>query len=263
MKRKRTLILTATTVLALCTVCGLWLHKERQQYARNRALIAALEHNEPSVALALVNVGADPNTRERAAPAPSLKLLVSRLLHHSPPPVNDSPTALHLACCRNWSLDGGSQRPVATFPENLPLLQAMLSHGADVRATTDNKQNALHLAAFVGRWHTVELLLKHGADANAKSSLDLTPLILAACSDEANNARLLLARGANPNAQDTRGFTALHFALNSKAAKSLILELLTHGADPNLRSKAGRSPLDYARKMKRSDLVLLLTRGAK
>ncbi len=43
MKSRRALLLSITVVLALCAACGVWLHRERQQYALNRQLIAALE----------------------------------------------------------------------------------------------------------------------------------------------------------------------------------------------------------------------------
>lgn len=269
MKPRRALLLSITVVLALCAACGVWLHRERQQYALNRQLIAALERFDTTAALALVNAGADPNTQERATPAPSLKLLCNRLLHRSSFADNDSPTAFHLACSTYWIIHG-SFGPVGAFPESLPLLRAMLAHGADLRATTDHRQNALHIAAYVGRWHTMELLLQQGADVNAKSDDNLTPLLWAAESEDAHSIRLLLARGANPNAQDTGGKTALHravrplFASNMQtAATSMVLELLAHGADPDLPDRNGETPLMLAQKIKRLDLVALLKHSAK
>src|SRR5689334_4539956 len=82
-----TLILLAGVVLA----CGLWLRAERRQYALNRQLIAALVKGDSKQALALVNAGADPNTRVKPSPMPTLLQSVKLLLYRSQPD-NDSLT---------------------------------------------------------------------------------------------------------------------------------------------------------------------------
>lgn len=69
MKPRRALLFSITVVLVLCAASGWWLHKERQQYALNRQLIDALEHNDTKTALTFVNEGADPNTRQSPMPA--------------------------------------------------------------------------------------------------------------------------------------------------------------------------------------------------
>ena len=262
MKPKRALILMTILVLLLCTVCGVWLHRERQQYARSRALIDALTHNDAITALALVNEGADPNTRCAPTPAPSMKLLLDQLLHHRNLPANNSPTALMLTCGAGWDARKGGVSFGGIMAENLPLLQMMLAHGADVRAKTSYKHTALHFAADGDRLRSVELLLKYGADVNAQDNMGHTPLMVATGWANPDAVRLLLLHGANPNVQEANGNTALYFALYSPRGKSLLPPLLAGGADPNLRNKSGTTPIQVAQHLRLSDLVRLLKGGA-
>jgi ankyrin repeat protein len=168
MKRRRALLFTSAILLALCAACGGWLHVQKQQYARNRQLIDALLHNDPKTALVLVNEGADPNTRQSPMPVPSFKLLLAQLLHLTPP-VNNSPTALMIACQMDWALTVGATQDQANNDENLPLVKAMLMHGANIDARAEGNTTALDYAIATDRLHTVEWLLSHGANPNVKT----------------------------------------------------------------------------------------------
>lgn len=262
MKPKRALLFTITTVLALSAACGVWLRWERQQYRINRQLIAALERGDSKQALALVNVGADPNTREEPSPAPTLKRLVHQLLRHAPPE-NDSPTAFMFACgARLHSLNGLSILR-GNWNENLPLIQAMLAHGANVNDRRGERVTALHDAVSGHRLHTLELLLQHGADVNAQDKAGRTPLTFAAANDSVAMVHALLAHGANPNIGNAYGETALYSVLFGHDPVHIIPDLLAHGGDPNLPEKNGYTPLRWAQQMKRPDLVRLFKSGAR
>jgi ankyrin repeat protein len=256
MKRRRALLLSITIVIALCAACGVWLYREQRQYTLNQQLIAALDKGDTKTALVLVNTGADPNTRYSPHPAPSLQRLLNLFLHHTPAPTNDRPTALMFACCGGFSLvDPG---------ENLPLLQAMLAHGANVNAKMD-KDTPLHFAAQWVRLRTMELLLQHGADVNAQNEQGYTPLM---CAVEGGGTvelvHSLLMQGANPNIQAKDGRTPLYLVVLSGDNRGIIPELLAHGANPNLRGINDSTLLQLAQEMKRPDLVRLLKQhGAK
>ena len=60
--KRRGLLLTTTLIITLCGAYSVWRRVQQQQYARNRQMIYALEHNDTNAALALINAGADPNT---------------------------------------------------------------------------------------------------------------------------------------------------------------------------------------------------------
>lgn len=263
MKQRRWLIKLVLPVMLLVVAGSLWLRQTKRQYALNRELIAALVKEDTKLALSLVNEGGDPNTRFEPMPAPSLKQLLMHFLHHSYAPFDDSSTAFFLVSGEGWHLT--TRRPVkhGTLAENLPLLQAMLAHGANVHARTGDNLTALHFAVIEDRLQTVELLLSHGAEVNAQDGEGRTPLMLAAYYDTVNVPRLLLAHGANPNVQDVEGNTALYWGIGSPAATSVIPELLAHGANPNLANKNGVTPLQFAQQAGYSDVARLLYKGGK
>ena len=261
MKRRRGLLLTTAVVLALCGACGAWLRVQQQQYAHNRQLIYALENGDANAALALVNAGADPNTRQTPPPAPTFRLLFDHLLRRSPPPVNNSPTALMIACGALGNPAFVAGPPSLTVPENLPLLQAMLTHGANVNARALSKNTALHFACGRGRLPTMELLLTHSADVNAQDTWRHPTVMYAARKDVMATTRLLLSHNVNPNLQDVNGNAWLYYALFQRYPIGVIPLLMAHGADPNLPNKQGLTPRQYARKIGRLDLVGLLTRS--
>ena len=263
MKHRSVLLLTTMLVLALCAGGEAWLRVQRQQYARNRQLIAALVRDDTQFALALVNAGADPDTRSSPPPAPTLPILFARFLRHTPPPVNDSSTALQLACGLLVEEEQGLDTPFPPTREDARLVQAMLAHGANVNAVQSDKATALHFAARDGRLRTVEMLLHYGANVNARNTAGWTPLMEAAMTPTANVTRLLLARGANVNAQNSVGETPLYVAVGYGRAASTVSELMTHGADPNLRAQDGETPLLLSEGGGSRELVRLLTRGAK
>jgi ankyrin repeat protein len=266
MKRRRALLFSLTVVLALCAACGWWLHRERQQYALNRQLIAALLHNDTKTALALVNEGADPNTRYGPPPAPSLKLLINHLLHHALP-ANTTDTAFIIACGSLVQMQHPYSWRQQKFPsplhEDVPLVQSMLAHSANVRTPGHSKLTALHTAVFSNHIRTAELLLQKGAKVDAQDEYGRTALVFASASPTADMVRLLLAHHATVNMLDEQGCTPLYYAVASLNENNVIPELLAYGADPNAKGKDGITPLIKAQQMNRAGLARLLRRSTK
>ena len=227
MKQRRVLILSLLVVALLVGGCGLWVRQAKRQYTLNRELIAALENDDDKQALALVNAGADPNARATPAQA-------------------NSPNALMLACGITWTPAINKPLPNLTSHEDLPLVQAMLTHRANLHARTLADFTPLHCAAYMNRARTVELLLQQGADVNAQDQFGHTALMMVTLKQTVDVARLLLAAGANPNMQDCNGNTALHWAIHWGNQERLARELVAHGADFNLPNKKGITPLQVA-----------------
>ena len=121
----------------------------------------------------------------------------------------------------------------------------------------------LSLACSNGNAPMIELLLKAGADANTTLPEGETALMTAANTGNVAALKVLIAHGANVNAtENSRGQTALMWAVNEghlDAAQALI----EAGADINARSKGKFSPMVFAVRGGKTDIVkLLLAAGA-
>lgn len=73
--------------------------------------------------------------------------------------------------------------------------------------------------------------------------------------------RMLLNAGVEVNAIDRYGYTALHYACEMKN-QTLIPLLLEAHADPMIRNKHGESSLDIARRLKFSQIELMLRKAS-
>lgn len=134
--------------------------------------------------------------------------------------------------------DGATALHYAAWRGDAALADALLAHGADVKATTTiGGYTPLDLAAQVGSGAVVKLLIQHGADVNAATKTGTTPLMLAAGAGDVASVEALLAAGARPNVAETEfGQTPLMFAVDRDRAPVVAL-LLKHGADPNASTK--------------------------
>lgn len=170
-----------------------------------RALLAATREGDIERALALVEVGADPNT----APAP----------------------------------DERDQRPALMLAALLPdtrLLRALIVKGADVNRASGGITPLL--AATRDSWHgradAVMTLLSNGASPTTTDHDGNTPLHGAVLSEDAGVAAMLLDAGAPIDALNAAGLSPLACACRA-ANWTLAKFLLEHGAKP---SPAGGEP---------------------
>lgn len=264
--KTRRLLLSSLPIAALLVSGGWWAWKTQQQYRLDRQLIAALQHHDTAQARSLVKAGADPNTRFAPLPPPTLRSLLDRLLRRSPPPANTTRTALVMAC-------GDTREPPKTIesendmviqvkdvPEDVPLVESMLAHGADVQAHDAQHWTALHAAVEQDHLRTVELLLRSGADPNVQDSEGEAPLHKAVSSFTPDMAHLLLTHRANPNIQDEYQRTPLEESVLEGDHPGVVRELLEHGADPDIKDNMGDSARYFARLYGYADLLRLMHR---
>jgi len=266
---RRAVFLTGFVGLLLVGGYGLWLFQaQRNQYALDRQLIAALVKSDIVQGLALVKDGADPNAPHSPPPAPTLQRLFDFLFRRSSLLRNDSPTAILIACGDHW---GEGEATLGNFRDAPQLVQTMLEHGANIETKDQEARKPLLLAIEDDKPQTVRVLLEHGADTNTKSKNGETPLQAACLARSSEYVRVLLEHGANANALDDNGTSVLCFAVmcfdpspDAIETKDIILHLLKHGADPNLSTKGVNTALELAQSMQRPDLVALLRKtGAK
>jgi ankyrin repeat protein len=112
----------------------------------------------------------------------------------------------------------------AATQTDLPVLHALLEHGADPNLTTGHQATALMLAAGLG-WKDV---YSQGTDADAIEFM-----------------KVCLSRGADINATDENGQTALHGAAQ-RGSPSVIDFLISRGARLDVKNRQNRTPLDEA-----------------
>lgn len=91
----------------------------------------------------------------------------------------------------------------------------------------------------------VKLLVENGANVNAKTNRSNTPLMGAAKLQDPAMTIYLVEKGANINHQDLYGGTALMNASWLDRVETVTF-LLERGADKTLKSKDGKTALDYA-----------------
>ncbi|MEF3083496.1 ankyrin repeat domain-containing protein [Luteimonas sp. SMYT11W] len=147
---------------------------------------------------------------------------------------------------------------LASAPQHLPILQALLRHGASpggagtlaryLAACSDDDQAAR-------AYETLALdLLARGADPFAPSSAGDPPLSLAVRLGWLRLIERLVGHGVDLDARDARGMTALHLAA-ALGREGALKVLVRHGASPAACAADGQTPLGVALSAGRRDLA--------
>jgi ankyrin repeat protein len=85
---------------------------------------------------------------------------------------------------------------IAAKEGSKPLVELLLSSGADVNEKNYSSEVALHYAALKGHKDIVQILLDHKADVNVKNDADATPLAAASSDGKPDIIALLKQHGA-------------------------------------------------------------------
>jgi hypothetical protein len=91
---------------------------------------------------------------------------------------------------------GASPLHYAVMKGKLPMIDLLISRGADIGSRTKTGTTPLHTAVLYSRLAAAELLMDAGADVNAQSGSGATPLRLAEAAKNVPMAELLRSRGA-------------------------------------------------------------------
>lgn len=153
----------------------------------------------------------------------------------------------------------------AAITDDPASFELLLNAGADPNtrvADNGNVGTALIAVAGNGNVALAKLLLARHVDVNAatadyaavvkqgKVQLGrITALHAATLGQSADIAALVLDAGATVDAQDTRGMTPLMLAVSTDYPEPRLVEVLRRrGASLSIASKAGETPIDWARK---------------
>lgn len=215
----------------------------------------AVEYERTNLFPLLLKHGARENAITRSAPLriaarKNLLLEAESLVKQTPEMVNARDdlrrAPLHYACAA-----GG-----------LPLVELLLTSGAEVNARDFADNTPLHAAAQAGKADLVAALLARKPEVNVANRQRITPLIHAATAGSLPAVEALLGAGADVKAADNVGETALHRAATGGHVAILKL-LLERGLDVNLRDRQRQTPLHQAAQAGRTEVVkFLLSRNA-
>ncbi|MBI1215659.1 MAG: hypothetical protein GC185_07565 [Alphaproteobacteria bacterium] len=157
----------------------------------------------------------------------------------------------------------------AAEANDLPMMRALIRHGADVaKSQKSNQTTPLILAirnAAQGKEDSdaiIGLLLDNNADVNTADTDGQTPLMAAAAKGNDALVGMLLAAGADATARDRLGRNVLqHCAQGVK--KETVVQMIDAGADTESRDTWQRTPLLSAVMANQTELVsALIEKGA-
>ncbi|MBL8227126.1 MAG: ankyrin repeat domain-containing protein [Bryobacterales bacterium] len=159
---------------------------------------------------------------------------------------------------------GATVLQAAAYANNIDVVRLLIEKGARANTKDGAGFTPLSMAASNGARSgpLVALLIEQGlpVDARCVDSLEmmkngplglgrLTALMFASMQSNYSAVESLVKAGANVNATDIRGMTPLMLAVATDRADPRIVRLLLGtGADPKIRSEAGETALDWARK---------------
>lgn len=219
--------------------------------------------------IALLKLGADPNTRDP--------------YRHTP--------IFHVMLCLKWLNPVGSDderwsdipifygvedfRKNFAIPHALALLQLFVQRGGDVNVECEGT-TALHVISSAhSRYEkVVNYLLKQGADIHATDSKGRTPLYYIVLGSNIHDPGCLMVKkflraGAEVDHRDKNGDTPLHVLCHSYRGSSDILDrlaktLVSRGANPCATNSDDQTPLDVLYPpMTRSEIVETLQASMK
>ena len=136
----------------------------------------------------------------------------------------------------------------AVYKGYLEISQALIEHGGDCEAKTQQGKTALFLASEAGLPTMLRYLLDIGCDVEACNEFNSSPLLMACQQGHQEVVDILLKGGAKVNTQGKGGNTPLHHA-SYKRNPLLACTLIKAGADVTRVDDNRNTPLHIAAKM--------------
>lgn len=216
-------------------------HTEQRDAESRTPLRIAVEQDRPSVAIMLLDAGANPDSKT----ADSVSVLAAAIARDETPIVERliasgaNPTGL---------MPGGEKiLPWCIRNGRLGFVRSMFLHGADPHITDHRGNPLLHIAISAGHRDLVRTLIEMGADPGATDPEGRGVLALAVKNGWTEILPSLAAAGADPNLPSPGGFTLLEQAIADHDT-DLIPLLMRIGADPVRlpTTPGGVTPLEAA-----------------
>ncbi|MDX6917661.1 ankyrin repeat domain-containing protein [Pectobacterium carotovorum] len=134
-----------------------------------------------------------------------------------------------------------------------------LVNSENVNVTNEYGQNLLHEAIAYGNVAVVNKLIELGIDVNHQDDKGQTPLHYTAQHKMKDVAEIILMNKGDVLVTDKFGNQALWTAVfNARGDYDIVSLLLKYNSLPEHKNNSGRSPLDFARQIKDTDLISIL-----
>ena len=140
----------------------------------------------------------------------------------------------------------------ALYSGNNHALVPLLEAGAKLNFSSGGRQPLIVVAAHSGYSEVIQTLINYGADVDTKSKYGETPLLKAIEGKHLETIRILKKNGAKVEG------TYLRLAITPANKIDILKFLLENGANPNHIDILGRTPLFFAAKAGRPDMVTIL-----
>jgi ankyrin repeat protein len=150
----------------------------------------------------------------------------------------------------------GTGLMIAAWRADIPMMELLLSRGADVNKANALGERALMHAAWRGHADAVRWLLARGARINS-DPMHWSALHYAAFAGHVEVVALLLERGADIEARSTNGSSVLMMAVY-EGHEQLVRQLLARGADRSVKNDRGDGALEWAFKFQRLAIARLV-----
>jgi uncharacterized protein len=158
-------------------------------------------------------------------------------------------------------VDGTTALHWAAHKGNLPMAEILIKAGANVKAANRFGATPVESAAVNGNGPMMEMFLKAGADANKVLTGGETLLMISARTGDVETIKALIAHGADVNAKEPYALqTALMWAA-AEGNTQAVDALLTAGADFKTRDRFGFSPLLFAAREGKINVLPVLVKA--
>jgi ankyrin repeat protein len=144
--------------------------------------------------------------------------------------------------------------------DNVHLLKSFVQNDKNILKTLDDDENNLLILALKKNLsdEVIEYLVSE-IDPNDENDGGITPIFIAIQKGRINWVERFLEIGIDPSFSGREsGFTPLMEAVVSDQPE-IIEFLLKKGAEKNVRDRHGYSAFDYAKKMRREELINILS----
>ena len=178
----------------------------------------------------------------------NLKLVLLIILFSIPARLASQIVVLDTTMELSYPLQPGIQEELdnylmlAASSGQVPAINWLLEHGAEIEVKTDENATPLMLAVANNNTDAVLALLQHKPDVNVRTLYSETPLLAAAKNGNIDVAEALIRDSADINFADKYGATPLHYA-SIFGYFYLTDMLLYYQADKELKSEDGTTPL--------------------